>query len=98
MCGVSCNGLTRSLSCSTFIFASVWFLLPGSLSVATLQQAQSATGQSFGIKFLEVAVSIALGLLVGSVPRTRSFSKRRVDEDDGHEASDGVYIGTASLI
>ena len=45
-----------------------------------------------------MAVSIALGLLVGSVPRTRSFSKLRDDEDDGIEARDGVYIGTASLI
>lgn len=51
------------------------FLVPGALSIRTFQGAFSGGGGvDFGISFLLLSVSVALGILVASIPRFRRKS------------------------
>lgn len=73
---------------STVVFSGVIFLVPGALSIATFQNAiVGGAGFAFGIQFLAISVSVALGILIASVP---SFSRR--------ELYHSRYIGVNSLV
>ncbi len=56
---------------SSVIYMGIVFLVPGALSIRTFQGAFSGGGVDFGLSFLLLSVSVALGILVASVPRFR---------------------------
>lgn len=73
----------------TPIFSGIMFLVPGALSISTFQTSFQGSGSAnFGIEFLLVAVSIAIGILVASVPRFRRADSKR----------DNVFVGANSLL
>ena len=73
---------------STFIYAGIVFIVPGSLAISVLHQEQVGFGvTSFGFAFLDVAISVAIGLLIASVPR---FHRHRREKEG--------YVGVSSLV
>ena len=96
----ACVGLLASLygwlsdyPSSSLVFMGIVFLVPGALSIATFQSAftpaSGAGGLGFGLDFLAISVSVALGLLISSVPKLR-----RVSPFEEHSQ----YAGANSLI
>lgn len=65
---------------SSVIYMGIVFLVPGALSIRTFQGAFSGGGVDFGVSFLLLSVSVALGILVASVPRFRRKNPRLMFE------------------
>lgn len=66
------NSFLSYPSSSVLVLCAILFLVPGSLSVSTFASSVGyIQGSSFGIQFLSISVSIALGILCGRVFNTR---------------------------
>jgi uncharacterized membrane protein YjjP (DUF1212 family) len=76
------------LPSSTVIYTGIVLLVPGSLAVNVLHQSVGGVF-SFGVSFLEIAISISIGLLIASVPQLHSAYP---------SSSYGTHVGATGLI
>jgi uncharacterized membrane protein YjjB (DUF3815 family) len=76
------------LPSSTVIYTGIVLLVPGSLAVNVLHQSVGGVF-SFGVSFLEIAISISIGLLIASVPQLHSMYP---------SSSSGTLAGATGLI
>lgn len=77
------------LPSSTFIYAGVTFLVPGSLAILTLHDPSLNGVLSFGLSFLNISISIAIGILLASAPLLHSLKSQPASNE---------YLGGTSLI
>ena len=83
-------GWVFNLPSSTVVYAGIIFLVPGSLAVTILHQGQSLLEVStFGFSFLDVAIAIAVGLLIVSIPQHHLRQPSQAS---------GGYVGVTALI
>lgn len=84
-----CYSALTGLPSSSVVYAGIVYLVPGGLSIRSFYGViAGVNGLQFGVSFLTVAVSVALGILIASVPA--NFSTKPV----AHK----VYSGANSLI
>lgn len=77
------------LPSSTFIYAGITFLVPGSLAILTLHESSLSGVLSFGFSFLNISISISIGILIASVPSLHSTQSVPTTNE---------YLGATSLI